>query len=285
MMGDLYTFRYIGNKHQFLDIIKQIILNCHDITDSFIDVFGGSGVVSLNVQKFFSYVVLNDIDENVMCVHNAFKNANWSDYRSFCNRTYIDTLDLSKKDIYYKFRDKGNKEFFFQDKNSFDKGFFLYFVSGGCINSFFRIGPNGFNQSSGLEDLSRRFSLMRWNSFKKAYSKIELRNMDFTEIFNEFSDKPRTWFLDPPYFSTSNTYNSNFSSSQKEKFMLSIVEQLKGNVIYTDTYVEEDWKFLKEHGFHIRILRANMQNVAVGKNGEQTTDRKEVIYYKQRHNV
>lgn len=285
MMGDLYTFRYIGNKHQFLDIIKQIILKCQDRTDSFIDVFGGSGVVALNIQKFFSHVVLNDIDENVMCVHNAFKNANWSDYRSFCNRTYIDTLDLSKKDIYYKFRDKGNKEFFFQDKNSFDKGFFLYFVSGGCINSFFRIGPNGFNQSSGLEDLSRRFSLMRWNSFKKAYAKIKLRNMDFTEIFNEFSDKPRTWFLDPPYFSTSNTYNSNFSSSQKEKFMLSIVEQLKGNVIYTDTYVEEDWKFLKEHGFHIRILRGNMQNVAVGKNGEQTTDRKEVVYYKQRHNI
>lgn len=285
MMGDLYTFRYIGNKHQFLDIIKQIILKCQDRTDSFIDVFGGSGVVSLNVQKFFSHVVLNDIDENVMCVHNAFKNANWSDYRSFCNRTYIDTLDLSKKDIYYKFRDKGNKEFFFQDKNSFDKGFFLYFVSGGCINSFFRIGPNGFNQSSGLDDLSRRFSLMRWNSFKKAYANIELRNLDFTEIFNEFSDKPRTWFLDPPYFSTSNTYNSNFSSSQKEKFMLSIVEQLKGNVIYTDTYVEEDWKFLKEHGFHIRILRGNMQNVAVGKNDEQTTDRKEVVYYKQRHNI
>lgn len=285
MMGDLYTFRYIGNKHQFLDIIKQIILKCQDRTDSFIDVFGGSGVVSLNVQKFFSHVVLNDIDENVMCVHNAFKNANWSDYRSFCNRTYIDTLDLSKKDIYYKFRDKGNKEFFFQDKNSFDKGFFLYFVSGGCINSFFRIGPNGFNQSSGLDDLSRRFSLIRWNSFKKAYANIELRNLDFTEIFNEFSDKPRTWFLDPPYFSTSNTYNSNFSSSQKEKFMLSIVEQLKGNVIYTDTYVEEDWKFLKEHGFHIRILRGNMQNVAVGKNDEQTTNRKEVVYYKQRHNI
>lgn len=285
MMGDLYTFRYIGNKHQFLDIIKQIILKCQDRTDSFIDVFGGSGVVALNVQKFFSHIVLNDIDENVMCVHNAFKNANWSDYRSFCNRTYIDTLDLSKKDIYYKFRDKGNKEFFFQDKNSFDKGFFLYFVSGGCINSFFRIGPNGFNQSSGLEDLSRRFSLMRWNSFKKAYANIELRNVDFTEIFNEFSDKPRTWFLDPPYFSTSNTYNSNFSSSQKEKFMTAVVEQLKGNVIYTDTYVEEDWKLLKEHDFHIRILRSNMQNVAVGKNGEQTTDRKEVIYYKQRHNV
>lgn len=54
---------------------------------------------------------------------------------------------------------------------------------------------------------------------------------------------------------------------------------------YTDTFVEEDWKFLKEHGFHIRILRSNMQNVAVGKNGEQTTDRKEVIYYKQKHNV
>ena len=35
---------------------------------------------------------------------------------------------LTKKDIYYKFRDKGNKEFFFQDKNSFDKGFFLYFL-------------------------------------------------------------------------------------------------------------------------------------------------------------
>ena len=41
MMGDLYTFRYIGNKHQFLDIIKQIILKCQDRTDSFIDVFGG----------------------------------------------------------------------------------------------------------------------------------------------------------------------------------------------------------------------------------------------------
>ena len=110
-MNDLYTFRYIGNKHQFLDVIKKIILHLNDRTDSFIDVFGSSGVVSLNVQKFFKNIVLNDIDENVMNIHYTFKNALWSDYRSFCNRTHIDTLDLSKKDIYYKFRDKGNKEY------------------------------------------------------------------------------------------------------------------------------------------------------------------------------
>lgn len=284
-MNDLYTFRYIGNKYQFLPIIKKVILSLENKTNTFIDVFGGSGVVALNVHKFFYQTILNDIDENVMNVHYTFKNASWSDYRSFCKRTYIDSLDLSKKDIYYKFRDKGNKEFFFKDKKSFDRGFFLYFVSGGCINSFFRIGPNGFNQSSGQDDLSRRFSLMRWNSFKKAYSNIILENSDFEVIFDKYADIPRTWFLDPPYFSTSNTYNSNFSSTQKEKFMNAVIHKLKGNVLYTDSYVEEDWNILRDAGFKIKVLRTNMQNVSVGKVGEQVTDRKEVMYYKQNHNL
>ena len=114
---------------------------------------------------------------------------------------------------------------------------------------------------------------------------VELRKQDFTEIFDEFSDKPRTWFLDPPYFSTSNTYTSNFSNSQKDNFMDGILNKLKGNVLYTDSYVEEDAKVLKESGFRIYVLRNNMQNVAVGKNGEQTIDRKEVLYYKQNHNL
>lgn len=64
-----------------------------------------------------------------------------------------------------------------------------------------------------------------------------------------------------------------------------ILNKLKGNVLYTDSYVEEDAKVLKESGFRIYVLRNNMQNVAVGKNGEQTIDRKEVLYYKQNHNL
>ena len=279
----LYTFRYIGNKHQFLEKIIKRIVSFRETYDTFVDVFGGSGVVSLNVSHLFKNVILNDIDTNVMCVHNAFKNMTWNDYRSFCKRTHIDTIDLSDKETFYKFRDKGNKEFYFQDGNSIDKGLFLYFISGACINSFFRVGPNGFNQSSGQDDLSRRFSYMRWRTFHKAYLNIELSCQDYKNLCLSV-DKPCTWFLDPPYSSMSNTYDSNFSKEQKKEFLKIVTSELKGNIIYTDAYDKEEWKLLKDYGFEREMLRKDMPNISVGcigNGGNKTTGKIEVMYYRQ----
>ena len=277
----IYTFRYIGNKFQFLQDIHKCIFSFDNRYDTFVDVFGGSGVVSLNCARLFEHTILNDINSDIMCVHNTFKNALWSDYCSFVKRTHIHDLDLSDKETYYKFRDKGNKEFY--EKNNFDKGWFLYFIGGASINSFFRVGPNGFNQSAANQDLSRRFTYMRWRHFKRAYENVELRNQDYKELCLSI-DKPCTWFLDPPYFSMSNTYTNNFSKSQKEEFLDIVINHLKGNVIYTDAYVEQDVELLKKHGFKVHILRSKMPPVKAGKTTEQE-DRIEVMYYKQKHNI
>ncbi|MBF84093.1 MAG: hypothetical protein CL489_06395 [Acidobacteria bacterium] len=66
-------FRMIGSKARALQHILPILNHMRDTHKKFIDVFGGTGMVSLNVAQF-PYMVFNDKDSGIIDFYRAFRN-------------------------------------------------------------------------------------------------------------------------------------------------------------------------------------------------------------------
>lgn len=272
-MNYIYTFRYAGNKTPFLDTIFSLLLSIKN-REQLIEPFGGSGVVSVNASKFFKSVYLNDLCRELICIHRMLKESKWHDHQMFMAK-HGDFQFIKRKNYYYAFREKFNREFWKSD--TITEGIFLYYIAGACINSMFRLGPNGFNQGAANQSLSKIINPLLLKQFNKAYQNINLSTKDAYDLFNEFSDDENiTWFIDPPYNNTTLTYGLD---CDKRK-LIDVIINLKGNVIYTDSFNEAQDKIMTDCGFKSIVLRNNMPNIAVGGKGEQYENRKEMLYYK-----
>ena len=59
-MEKLRLIKYPGSKYNYIDKLKPIFSNYQNIT-TFIDLFGGSASISLNVE--YDKIIYNDIDK------------------------------------------------------------------------------------------------------------------------------------------------------------------------------------------------------------------------------
>lgn len=272
----IYTFRYAGNKFNFLPTITDIMLQVSD-RSTLIEPFAGSGVVTVNMKKFYLDAILNDLSVDVMDIHEMFKNATPKDIQEFYSE-FPEVSGISDKATYYKFRDSFNKKYYFSD-NKIKRGLGLYHLAGACINSMFRVGPNGFNQSAANQDLSRPLTAIRLAEFRKIYRNIHLVNKDAFEIINSYKgNENATFFIDPPYNSTTLDYGVR---NDKMK-LIDLMIECQGSVIYTDYAIKTQHQILTENGFKFKVIRKNAPNIAVGGNIVNNQTRHEIIYFKIR---
>lgn len=261
----IYTFIYCGNKFRFLNQIIEQLFIAKDLGCTHLkELFGGSGVVSLNATKIFNNITYNEIDEHINIIHNAFKNATYKEYNAFMKTHDVHNIDLTNKETYYAFRDTMNALYFMNDDINF--GFASYYLVGACINSFVRFGPNGFNQSYGNRDLGKRFNEMSYNSLHNTYKSIDICNNDYTK--HMVNDKSIVYFLDPPYEMMHSPYTNLFNKNKKDAFISFLTNELKDTkIIYTDAYSIDDWKILKSFGWKRHYLR-NMQSIKPGEKND-----------------
>lgn len=270
----IYTFRYPGNKFEFLKQILEIILKISDRC-CLVEPFAGSGVVAVNMSKFFESTIMNDINKDVMDIHYALAHANNKDVNNFF-KEFPNIHNIQNKKLYYQFRDAFNKKYYFS-KNQIMRGLGLYYLAGACINSMFRIGPNGFNQSSGRRNLSEQLTPIRLRQFNDILGNLTLCNEDATDIILSYINRDDvTFFIDPPYNSTTLDYGIK---NDKMK-LLELLFKCKGNIIYTDYAIPEHHKMLIDNGFSYQVLRYNAPNIAVGDKATNVQPRHELIYFK-----
>jgi 16S rRNA G966 N2-methylase RsmD len=263
--------RYPGSKVLFVDDILDLIKICE--ADTFIEPFGGTGIVSLEASKLnkFSKIILNDINENVMCIHTAFKYGEYEDFHSIVNEIWSFGNPIKNKEDYYNARDTLNKKYFNTgEKNA---GFYYLAISYFAINSLCRFGPNGFNQGHGSRGISnnvskRKIDKIFFNELKNAYSKIELTRMNYVDLVKSYNSNNTVLFMDPPYVDkTSGTYD--FTEDQYKEF-INIIENWNGPVIYTDTEKQMSSKWNK------KILR---DNLGKARPSSEKTKMLEMMYY------
>ena len=261
------TLNYLGCKYKYLPIIEEYVKKSKK--KILVEPFCGSGVITANFSKYFDKVYINDIEPNVIKILLGFKNYTYKEYCEFIKIYAKHLNNIENKDFYYKFRDHMNKKWF--NTNTFYESFFLYHISQVCINSMFRCGKNGFNQSFGNKRKAKILNEKQYNEIHNSLKNVEIYSLDYKEflkILNKKRISPSEclMFLDPPYNGNDGAYTIIQDTNRNEYMKLL---NNKCDILYTDVLVNQKLPYVE--------LR-EMKNVAPG-NGKKVKN-KEVMFYK-----
>jgi len=257
---------YSGSKAKFIKEINQFINKSSK--KIYIEPFVGSGAILFNLEKEFDEYIINDLDRNLIMIFETFKQIDYELYINEVNKIFNEYGDISKnKESYYNFRNYFNQNYW--SSNSIKEGIYLQILSGSCINSFMRFGPNGFNQSYG-----RGKYIINEESFDKIkiiLNKVKIYNIDFREIFNK--NKDALYFIDPPYFSRPSSY---------AKFKEDDVKDLLNYISSLDEFIYTD--ILNDYNKHIkdRKLLRKIRTSAPLVDKKELTDSEEYIFYSKK---
>ncbi len=251
---------YMGNKHRLLPKLEPMFPK--DI-NLFIDVFGGSGVMSLNIGQKALYNEIIPFTKSIVELAIAKpetlkeKCHNWFvEYNLYNDRSTIELEEQFKVD-YNKFRDYVNNTLI-QGTEEHVMGVYGLHVK--AINNLIRFNKDGkFNASAGFKKANKG-SLTKLDELIGFKKNIQFESRDFSEILNiaKLHAKENTFiYFDPPYLNTTAVYN------EKRGF--------GGWDINEDYRLFENINQLKEN----TNIKWAYSNTLVGKNGEQNTHIKE----------
>lgn len=224
---------YMGNKKKLIQ--KGLINLFPKNIDTFYDIFGGSGVVSLNVSA--NKIVLNDKNAHLYQLYRMFQQYSSEDIISHIKhnvekyglakertkRNQYDDIDkLEKyKEAYTSLRKEYNTTKYILD---------LYTLMFYSFSQQIRFNRKGeFNMPIGND----YFSEKNEEYIREAYDKMStmrFMNCDFKLIkdyVNHMFSSNSFVYLDPPYFNTTATYNENEGWTYEDEMeLLSFCELL-----------------------------------------------------------
>jgi DNA adenine methylase Dam len=206
---------YMGNKYKLLDNLLAYFPK-KETVDEFIDLFGGSGVVSINVP--YEKITYNEINHNIT---NLFKMLVETPPKEIINhiKHRVIEFDLPQKGVekidneyskykknYLNFRKFYNKQ---NPKNYLD----LYTLTYFSFSNLIRFNSkNEFNMPYGHRSfLSDEHDInieLFYNIMKN--KSVDIQNKDAFEIlYNITENKGQFIYLDPPYANTMAIYNES----------------------------------------------------------------------------
>jgi len=214
--------KYMGNKYRLLKEFKKAFPNN---IENFIDLFGGSGTVSLNVNA--ELIVYNELNNNIYNLFKMFKEKEYKTIVEYIEErinkynlpTSEEELVESSKKRFNEFRKAFNTN---QSKEYLDLLTLHYF----SINNLIRFNKNNrFNAPAGCytPKAHRFFKHSNKLEIKSACDIIKQKNVIFEnedfevllkKLIIEFElgkDNEENTFIycDPPYLNTTAIYNEN----------------------------------------------------------------------------
>lgn len=266
-------FNYPGNKIKYCQQINRLVRNS-GVSKLFVEPFCGTASVMLNLDMDFEKYVINDHSREVVTIINAFKQCNYSDLEDMYEEVEAKYGSIkADKEAYYNFRNEYNSKWF--NTGTIEEGLFLYIASRAAINSLFRIGPSGFNQSYGRRGDRLTMTQQDFEEIKKKLKISTVLNTDYKEVISEFDSKDTLFFVDPPYYERKikGSYKDEEIFNQDDYLEILLVSEAK--IIYTDVLSE----YIQDKlGWNYEIINSR-KNVSPGNNKGEGTDFTEVIYY------
>ena len=188
--------------------------------DTFYDLFGGSGIVSMNV-KANNYVI-NDISSQLYDLYNMFKNYDYITIKNNIEDLVL-RYDLQKDNVCYDSRSKkyNAKEaeyhkqqyILLRDSYNADKSNIanLYTLLIYCFSHTMRFNSKGdFNMPCGHDKLTddNKSWIKQGCEFFSKYN-VFITNCDYIQSINHDFERGSFLYIDPPYYDTTATYNEN----------------------------------------------------------------------------
>ncbi|MGL4343420.1 MAG: DNA methyltransferase [Metamycoplasmataceae bacterium] len=213
------TFNHLGNKYRMIEELMREFPRKN--IDYFVDVFAGSGIVSLNYQtpkklflndndewlsKILDYLINNDLEIIINKIEQIIKKYKLPN----------DNLGVDYKKQYNSLKKD------FNTSKSIDKLLVLIFY--------------GFNQQirfNSKDEFNVPVGKFSWNSYQRnklinycnsaKEKKISIRNLDFQEfvekVILEVDLQKTIFYFDPPYFISNATYNKDWNEKEEEKLI------------------------------------------------------------------
>ena len=183
-MEYIKLIKYPGSKRSLIPVIRRNFIESQ--ATSFIDVFGGSGVVSLNIDA--PKIVYNDINRDL---YNLFK----------IIKSYPDLLleEMKKWTVSKsKFMDYGD---IFNAKGIINltdlerafRTFYGFSIGFGGMGSTYRTIDEKSTYTQALKVISN------YKAISSRVSKWEIENLDFRDIFTKYDSTNAFFYCDPPY--------------------------------------------------------------------------------------
>lgn len=213
---------YMGNKKRLIQ--KGLIDLFPDNINTFYDLFGGSGVVSLNVKA--NKYILNELDNCIFDLYNTLKQF---DNKSIVQhiKKRIKEYDLPTKNTNSTTTSKEEREYYKKHYMEFRKQYNinknpldLFVLMNYCLSQTMRFNSKGdFNMPFG----NNRFIEEKHGQYYKDFH--EFINQDNVNIYNksyiDFDIDEMIMddfvYLDPPYIGTTATYNENGKWDNKQQ--------------------------------------------------------------------
>lgn len=203
---------YMGNKYKLL---KQLIPLFPDTCDTFIDLFGGSGVVSMNYQGT-KQTIYNEFNTNIVelvktMVYNDpnyldsyFKNKIEEYGLEKCSIKAKDRIDRSgydrRRDTFNKLRDDYNKS---ESRDYKD----LFLLACYSINHLIRFNTNSdFNASTGADSYNEK-NYKKICDMHNTFKNVTISNTNCFDIDFDILTNNDFVYCDPPYLNTEAVYN------------------------------------------------------------------------------
>ena len=227
---------YMGNKYKLL---KQLIPLFPAECNIFFDMFGGSGVVSMNYHGETG-TIYNEFNYNIYMLAQLFKNTNPDELDVYFDNK-ISTYGLERCSI--KAKDRVNRSGYERRKDSFNK--FredynksivrdyrdLFLLSCYSINHLIRFNTNNdFNASSGADSYNEKNYRKIWN-MHEAFANVAISNENVFDLDFEKLIQPGDFvYCDPPYTNTTAVYNEKRAfggwTEESDKELFAILEKL-----------------------------------------------------------
>ena len=228
---------YMGNKKKLIN--KGLIELFPKNINMFVDLFAGSGVVSMNTEA--SKYIINDIDTNLIDLYNMFKftkadaiiehiESRIEEYGLARERTKRNEFKDKEKIEQYKKAYMSLRSDYNKNKTVLDF-YTLMFYS---FSQQFRFNNKGdFNMPCGndcFSDKNKEYIRDGRVFFKS--DNVIITNNDFRKLKISKLDNNSFVYLDPPYLDTTATYNENGGWTIKdEQDLYNICEELNNNGI------------------------------------------------------
>jgi len=257
---------YFGARTFLLnDIFNKVYELYPDRITAFVDVFGGSGNVVLNVpHEWRINKIYNDIDLRLYNLLNVLKD---DDKR----KRLFEMLDWSipHRKVFEDFKQK--KEFK-DDVEMVYNYLYVHFCSFNRNDNSFEISIKNMR-----DQYHNQLNLLKQNFFELKYLTIEC--LDYKELIKKY-DSPTTFFyLDPPFLLSGNSYKYSFTLKDFEE-MHDILTGIKGYWLMNESEIDfteiikifGEPQMIKEYVNHMNTNRKQV-------NGNRNRYRKEGFWY------
>lgn len=217
MTEQIFTYtkpflKWAGNKYRIIDRVRGTIISHASGRTKYIEPFGGSGSVAINLWDKFTKRIYGEYNQDLAHLMADVQGAT-SALKSEVQKLFIPANN--DQDVYYKLREEFNALRGVAGRGTIRKSALFIYLNRHCFNGLCRYGPSGFNVPAGryktvtapLEDImlfSERMQLT-----------LEVRSGDFEKLMDE-ADCDSLVYCDPPYFPLSATSSFTQYSGGKD---------------------------------------------------------------------